>query len=303
MTLSVSAFGSASYLTAPVPKSERPTCFLFDNGSLRPEATLSLRRLAGALAEALQADVRPVSLLHSSGVDPAQLDGRPAQLLEPALLDFARRGGRDAILVPLFFGPSGALTDYLPGRLEAVRRQHPHLRVHCASWLVTPDDSSEYEVAAMLADAVRQVRREQGLAAPKVLLTDHGSPQRAVTAVRDTLAARLRQELAEEVSEVGAASMERRPGEAYAFNEPLLAGALAAGPFSTGDVIVCLQFLQAGRHAGPGGDIARICADAERVSPALRTHLTAPLAADARLIGLLARRYEQVLKKEDASTR
>lgn len=295
-------FASASYLTTPVATSPHPTCFLFDNGSLRPASTLSLRRLAARLALALNVEVHPVSLLHSSALGPAELEGKPAHLLEPALLEFARGGGREAVLLPLFFGPSGALTDYLPARLASLRRHAPGMRIRRARWLVVPDDSSEGDVAGMLADAVRDVRRTHALASPKVLLTDHGSPQRAVTAVRDALGARLRKELADEVARVGVASMERRPGAAYAFNEPLLKEALQAGPFASGDVIVALQFLQPGRHAGPGGDIATLCAEATRASPSLRTFLTEPLGADPRLIGLLARRYQAALKS-DASAR
>lgn len=278
-----------------MPTPDRPICFLFDNGSLRPAATLNLRRLAKALEQELRTAVRPVSLLHSSGVDPGELEGRPAELLEPALVDFARRGGMRAVLVPLFFGPSAALTSYLPARLESLGRRHPELRVQCAAPLVTPGDSSEAEVAAILAEAVRAVRDQHALVRPKVLLTDHGSPERAVVAVRDALGERLRAELRDEAAKVGVASMERRPGEAYAFNEPLLETALQEGDFASGDVIVALQFFQAGRHAGPGGDIARLCVEAERKSPSLRTYLTALLAEDRRLVGLLARRYEAAL--------
>ena len=87
---------------------------MFDNGSLRPEATLGLRAVASALAERIGTTVHPVSLLHSSGIDPAALAGRPAELLEPALDRFLAEGGREGVLVPLFFGPSAALTDYVP---------------------------------------------------------------------------------------------------------------------------------------------------------------------------------------------
>ena len=135
LTLSVKAFGSASYLTAAVSSSDPPTCFLFDNGSLRAAATLSLRELAQQLASTLRIPVRAVSLLHSSGVDPRELDGQPAELLEPSLLNFARAGGRHAILLPLFFGPSAALTEYLPARVQAIRRQCPALQVTApAGW-------------------------------------------------------------------------------------------------------------------------------------------------------------------------
>ena len=68
--------------------SNLPVCFLFDNGSLRPTATLSLRKTAAELAVILKVEVRAVSLLHSSAIDPIKLGGQPAELLEPALHAF-----------------------------------------------------------------------------------------------------------------------------------------------------------------------------------------------------------------------
>ncbi|HEY0943642.1 MAG TPA: cobalamin biosynthesis protein CbiX, partial [Opitutaceae bacterium] len=97
---------------------DRPLCFLFDNGSLRAASTLSLRGVAAALSTRIDAPVRAVSLLHSSAIDPAELDGEPAELLEPALDAYFASGGRSAVLLPLFFGPSAALTDYVPARVE-----------------------------------------------------------------------------------------------------------------------------------------------------------------------------------------
>lgn len=246
--------------------------------------------------------MRPVSLLHSSGVDPRALDGEPAALLEPALLEFGRAGGRQAVVVPLFFGPSAALTDYLPARLESIRRQCPDLEIRCARWLVQPDDASAPTLARLLGDAVRRVVASHSLRRPAVLLVDHGSPQRGVTAVRDQLGELLARELAAEASAVGVASMERREDAEYAFNEPLLATALRTPPFDRGDVVVALQFLQSGRHAGPGGDIPQLCAAAEAEQPALRTHLTEPLANDPRLIELIAARYREAAGARDLPT-
>ncbi|HRE81125.1 MAG TPA: cobalamin biosynthesis protein CbiX, partial [Opitutaceae bacterium] len=94
-----------------------PICFLFDNGSLRSEATLELRKIAAALSSRLERPVLPVSLLHSSGVDPSLLGGQAAELLEPALRVHVAEGRNKAVLLPFFFGPSAALTRYLPERL------------------------------------------------------------------------------------------------------------------------------------------------------------------------------------------
>jgi hypothetical protein len=269
-------------------------CFLFDNGSFRAESTRSLRRLAERLAERLGHPVRAVSLLHSTRVPAEELDGVPAQLLEPALgAWFTERPRGRALLLPLFFGPSGALTDYVPERLASLRARHPGAHAVLAEPLVLADEYPA-ELTAALADRVRATTAERGWRRPKVVLCDHGSPQRAVTAVRDRRAASLAGVLRGEVEEVAAASMERREGADYAFNEPLLATRLATAPFDAGEVVVALQFLSPGRHAGAGGDVATICGEAEQAAGAagrvLRTAMTATLADDPRVDAVLARR-------------
>ncbi len=268
-----------------------PVCFLFDNGSLRAESTQSLRRVAAALAGRTAREVRAVSLLHSSRVPAEELGGRPALLMEPALREFlAAEPTGAADLLPLFFGPGTALTEYVPGRVAELRRQYPAARLRLARALVDPGTPDDRRVARMLADQVRAAAEGAGWRRPKVLVVDHGSPTRAVTAVRDHLGGQLRAELAGEAEAVGVASMERRVGTEFDFNEPLLAAALRLPPFDRGEVVVALQFLSPGRHAGPDGDIAAICLAAEAASPGLRTRMTAPLASHPLLIEVLAER-------------
>lgn len=269
-------------------------CFLFDNGSFRADSTRSLRRLAGRLGERLGRRIEAVSLLHSTRVPAEELDGVPARLLEPALDGwFAAHPRGRALLLPLFFGPSGALTEYAPERLASLRARHPEARAVLAEPLVLPDEEP-IELAAALADRVRVIAAERGWRRPRVVLCDHGTPQRAVTEVRDRLGAWLARALGEEAEAVAVASMERREGAEYAFNDPLLAARLGTAPFDAGEVVVALQFLSPGRHAGPGGDVAAICAAAEEAARAagreLRTAMTATLADDPRVVDVLARR-------------
>jgi len=263
---------------------------------LRAASTRSLRRLAGELEPAIGAPVRAVSLLHSSAVPAAELDGMPAGLLEPALEDFLATGGREAVALPLFFGPSAALTEYVPARLASLREKFPAARLRLARWLVDVGRPDDRRIAGALADAVRTVVVRKQLGQPSVLLVDHGSPQPAVTAVREHLGRQLCACLGGEVAAVGTASMERREGPAYDFNEPLLARALRTPPFADGDVVVALQFLSPGRHAGPKGDIAQICAEAQAERPGLRTHPTEPLASHPALCAVLAERYREALE-------
>ena len=272
----------------------QPICLLFDNGSLRAASTFSLRRIANWLRPRLDGtDVRAVSLLHSSTIDAAELGGERAELLEPALAAAAARGENDVVLLPLFFGPSAAVTDYVPERLNVLRKKFPDLRVRMARWLVDVNAADDMRIADILADGVRRAATGAGWSRPKVALVDHGSPQRGVAAVRDFLGGQLRRRLG---GEVAVASMERRPEPEFAFTEPLLAGLLGHKDFGQGEVVVALQFLSPGRHAGPGGNIADICAGAMRAQPGLQVVPTGLVGEDERLADVLAERYREGLK-------
>lgn len=271
--------------------SRDPDYFLFDNGSLRGDSTLSLRRAAGLLAEKLGQPVRAVSLLHSSAVAAELLEGEPARLLEPALLEhFAARPDAEVVLAPLFFGPSEALTSYVPERVRSIMARFPRATVRLAPPLVDAREGTDFRVARVLADRARETAAARGWTRPKVVLVDHGSPRREVTAVRDHLAAQLRALLGGEIDALAAASMERREGIEFAFNEPLLETILRTPPFDSGRVVIVMQFLSPGRHAGPAGDVAAICAGAKAERPGLETEMTPTIAMDPRIAEVLADR-------------
>ena len=230
---------------------ESPSIFLADNGSLEPAATFSLRAIATRLGDALSRKVVPVSLLHSNAVPADQLDGRPAELLADALAARLQAGESDFLVVPLFFGPSGAFVDFLPTRVAALKGKFPQLRVRVAPWLVDVGAANDEQMAAILEENVRA--KIAGVSSrPAVILVDHGSPARAVIAVREHLARQLRDRLGPIVRGVLAASMERRPEPEYDFNEPLLERAFDRPGFDAGPVIVAMLFLSPGRHAGLG---------------------------------------------------
>ena len=268
---------------------ESPTVLLADNGSLEPAATLSLRTLATRLGDALDRKVVPVSLLHSNAVPEDQLDGQPAELLTDALAARLQDGESDFLIVPLFFGPSSALTDFLPTRVAALKGKFPQLRVRVAPWLVAVGAVSDERMAAILEDNVC-AKIADIASRPAVILVDHGSPTQAVTAVREHLARQLRDRLGPIARGVLAASMERRPEPEYDFNEPLLERAFDRPGFDAGPVIVAMLFLSPGRHAGPEGDIARICAAAQRRHPELRIVMTDLVGRHPGLIPILADR-------------
>ena len=263
--------------------------FLADNGSLEPAATLSLRTVAARLSDALGRAVVPVSLLHSNAVPVAQLGGRPAELLAGALAARLQAGESDFLVVPLFFGPSGALTDFLPARVAALKAKFPQLCVRVSAPLVDVGAANDERMAAILEENVRAKITEVS-GRPAVILVDHGSPAQAVTAVREHLARQLQARLGPAARDVLAASMERRLEPEYDFIEPLLERAFDRPGFDAGPVSVAMLFLSPGRHAGPAGDIARSCAGAQQRHPELRIVMTALVGRHPGLIPILVDR-------------
>lgn len=273
--------------------SKAPLTLLVDNGSLQPAAVLALRDLAAKLTERLAQPVEPVSLLHSSGIDSQLLEGRAAEILFPALERRLEQGYNEFIIVPLFFGPSQALTVYVPDNLGRLRKKYPDLRVTLAPHLHSADDT---RLARILADQVRDELKIIAAPSVRVALVDHGSPVVKVTKVRNQLARQLADELGSEVQTVAPCSMERRPEPAYDFCDPLLAKLLATAPWAESHVIVAMQFLLPGRHAGANGDVAEICRHAESGYPQLRTRMTKLVAEHPLLVDILADRWRAVAK-------
>ncbi len=232
-----------------------PIVFLVDNGSLRPQATLGLRCLAEGLTRRTALRVQAVSLLHSHKIAADKLNGTPATIVKRRLRECLRAGHREFICLPLFLGPSLAITDYLPQVVDELSGEYPDLKVRIASVLAGEDyDIPDPRIAQMLAD---QVRALQPSPTTKVALVDHGSPIIEVNRVRNAVARQLTSEL--DVSSVLPCSMERREGSAYAFNDPLLEKLGSVDDFAGGGLILAMFFLLPGRHAGEGGDVAEIC--------------------------------------------
>ncbi len=262
----------------------------------RPAATLALRTLAAQCAKATGRVVRPVSLLHSSAIAPALLGGMPAEILEPALRALARARQFNVVILPLFIGPSAALLNYVPERVRHLRQSWPGLRVRLAPCLVDAAQPGDQRVAGLLADRVRAAAAENNFPKPAVAVVDHGTAQHAVHAVRELVAAQLRELLGDFARTVAACSMERRPGPEFAFNEPLLNALLDTHDFLSGEVIVARLFLLPGRHAGPGGDVEQICRAAQSRHSTLKIALTEPLGSHPGLIPILTEQLEEGLR-------
>jgi sirohydrochlorin ferrochelatase len=267
---------------------------LLDNGSLRAAATLQLRELSEALSGRIGKKVHAVSLLHSSKVNPEELNGEKAQIFVPFLRKQREEGVNRFIVVPLFFGPSGALVDYLPKRVNDLREEGwTELEVEIAPTLCREGD---LRIAEIMATLVRERIAESGWKKPAVAMCDHGTPAKAVNEVRELVAQQLTTVLGNEVSAVTACSMERRDGEEYAFNEPLLENLLGQAGYER-QVVISMLFAGPGRHAGANGDVAEICAEAGESFPRLETSMTALVGSEVeKLVAVLADRYGEVVK-------
>ena len=270
--------------------------FLVDNGSLRAQATLNLRRVAALLSELSGETVQAASLLHSNKIPAEEVAGIAATTLGPAAERSAELGATEIIILPFFFGPSKALTGYLPERMATLQERFPHVSVRVAQPLVDEFGGNDLRLAQLLADNVRD--KLQPGTKPHVALVDHGSPIPEVTAVRNRLAGQLSVLLADDAACVAAASMERREGDEYRFNEPLLENLLALSEFKTGSVILAMLFLSPGRHAGEGGDIADICTAAEQQHSGLSVTTTKLVGEHQGVVDILHSRLRQALDDE-----
>lgn len=270
-----------------------PTVMLVDNGSTRAASTVSLRRIAAALTEQAGRPVHPVSILHSDRVPAADLDGETAQIFSGFLRWQLAAGQREFVVLPLFFGRSRALTAFIPEEAEKLAAEFGAFTLRVADPLV-PLPAGEPRLAALLADHVAVCEQTLGCPADQVLVVDHGSPVARVTAVRDRVVADLRGLLTPGTG-LSAAVMERRDGPEYDFNGPLLADALdgLAALAGTVHVALAMLFLSPGRHAGPGGDIAEICAAAMQRNPGLQVAISPLVGEHPLLVEILAARLRE----------
>ncbi len=277
-----------------------PNIFLIDNGSLRADSVFALRGLAAQLSERVGLQVEPVSLLHSSKIPASELGGVAARVVKPTLRRLIATGARKFVFVPLFLGPSRAITDYLPELIAEARLSAPDLQVVVADTLVGVDVAApDLRLAEMLAEHVRLTMQAAGLSHPRVALVDHGTPAEVVNQVRNAVADQLALLLQTEVAAVVACSMERREGIEYDFNEPLLERVGQLDGWAAAEVIVALFFLLPGRHAGAGGDVAEIC-DGLIAQHTLRSAVRTPLLGEhPRLIDILADRLRAALASSE----
>lgn len=273
-----------------------PVVMLLDNGSRRASATLSLRAIAADLTAACGRQVHAVSVQHSDAVPADQLGGTRAQVLEGFLRARLGEGQREFVVLPLFFGMSRALTSAVPELVAELAEEFGPFDLRIAE-VLSPLPQGESLLADILADNVRRASTGMGAEVDRVILVDHGSPVPEVTAVRSRLAAMLGERL-DPGLKLDQAVMERRLGAKYDFNGELLDRKLDVCSSAGGGaaaVVLAMMFISPGRHAGPGGDIEAICAEAQTRNPGLQLGISPLIGEHALLLDILKARLEDVV--------
>lgn len=235
---------------------------LIDNGSLKPAAQARLRAVAASIEEISATRVVPVSWKHSDRTAPG------AWTLAPWIRSHVSEGEREFVLIPFFISPQGAIGSALRRDLAALQEETGGFEFSFSGGL------THSALATIVADRVRETVKTNGLQRPMVIVVDHGGPSPASAAVRNRVADAARDLLWGEIGMLAAASMESPDGDDFAFNRPLFADALASLGLEPNDVVIAPLFLAPGRHAGEGGDLARIVREAHARAPALRFHFT-----------------------------
>lgn len=242
---------------------------LIDNGSLEPPVHRNLRTLAADLSARTGVSVRAVSWKHSDRICDHDLDGTPAWTLNAFLRSFVALGQRDFIFVPFFLSAEGAIGSALRRDIETLQGE-----LGAFDFTFTEGLSDCRVVPSIVAERVRDTQVARGLSRPAVIVVDHGGPSAISAGLRDELAAQVREKLADDASVVAAASMEGA-------HPPLLADVLRDEKFAGQDVVVAPLFLAPGRHAGPEGDLVRICRSCHSRSHLTELVGTHPLVLDA----------------------
>jgi hypothetical protein len=239
---------------------------LIDNGSLESAAHEGLRAAAAEIGRLADIHVEAVSWKHSDHIPSYAIADGPALTLAPWVRDQVAAGESEFVFIPFFISPQGAIGSSLRRDLDALQRETAGFEYSFAEGLTAGT------LGAVVADRVRESAAAAMLDRPRVIVVDHGGPSPASAAVRNEVADAARSELGAEVGLLSAASMESPDGPEFEFNQPLLSDALRAPGMGPGAVIVAPLFLSPGRHAGPGGDLARIAREAQ--APGMRCIFT-----------------------------
>lgn len=276
-----------------------PCILLIDNGSLRANATLQLRKLAEELSLQSDTKVHPVSCKHSNRIPANELQGQPADTFTPFMQQQLSKGEKEFILLPLFFGKSRAITSFIPEEVASLEQQFGEFNLKIAE-TIYPLPEGEADLSAIIYDHVISTSSIQKTNSKKnVVLVDHGSPVARVTAVRqhiaDSVRDRLREQRIDDIT-LEEAVMERREGKEYDFNGDLLEDWLTQkAKAGVTHASVILMFFLPGSHAGEGGDIVDICNGVMDQYPDFKISISPLISEHKKLVSILIKRLESSL--------
>jgi len=261
--------------------SDNPTILLVDNGSIKPAATLQLKKIAEQLGERTKQKIYPVSLQHAEVV------------LANFLREQLEQGKSDFIILPLFFGNSRALTKFIPDVQAELEEVFGKFNLKIADTLF-PFPQSDTRLADIIFNNIQIVARDSLFSLRNIVLVDHGSPSPQITAVRSGVAKEVQAKLGQKVK-LAQAVMERREGKQYDFNGELLEDwLLEKAKQGEASAIVALLFSLPGRHAGEGGDIVEICDSVMERYPGFKIGLSPLVGEHPLLLDILADRLNYV---------
>jgi len=270
--------------------------FICDNGSVRPHATLQLRRLAQQLSQKAGIDIHPVSFQHANRIAAEALNGEPAQLFRDFMSQQLMEGQREFILLPLFFGYSKALTSFVPDEVALLQEKFGAFSLKIAN-VIYPLPDGEQVLTTIIYEHCLNTAKKQNLPLKNLVLVDHGSPNPLVTDSRKHLAKTVQEKLPSNVP-LEQAVMERREGSKYDFNGELLKDWLT-NKAKNGETsaIVVLMFFLPGRHAGVGGDIVDICDEVMSRHPEFQIAISPLITEHDGFVDILEKRLASCVQE------
>ena len=279
---------------------------IFDNGSLRPDSIIAFRRFAHKLSQYVEEPIHSAGLLHSHKVSSDQLNGISAWKLEDLIRNILKNNSESTefVLLPFFIGESRAISEYLPKVLTEIKKDYSTTSFRLAYPLSGQDPlNPDIRIAKIFQHSVSNLITEEKkvFRSIGISIVDHGTPAIEVNHIRNALRAQLNFLLNEGQSLsyiVEAYSMERREGDEYAFNEPLLEKIHKGKAIQCDFSILAPLFLLPGRHAGDGGDVEEILLQSLKKklpqTPLLHNSVTTLEILKDRLTGCLHSPFLQI---------
>lgn len=271
-----------------------PVILITDNGSVRANATMQLRKLADDLSHKTGLVIHPVSLKHADKISAEKLEGKPAQIFQKFMREKLSDGELEFIMLPVFFGKSKALTSFVPEEVTLLKQEYGDFKFDIAA-VIYPLPRGEALLSDIIYDHILSTTKKKRLPMDNLVLVDHGSPSPRVTEVRRHLAQTVQQKLPENCF-LEQAVMERRDDKKYDFNGDLLKDWLLK-KVNEGQTtaVVILMFFLPGRHAGEGGDIVEICHSVMEEHPDFTISISPLITEHPKFLSILQKRLSELL--------